>query len=62
MQRKSKEQKNIRNITVIKACKKPIELNEIKNELLKLNGLECLSLNINTEQIIIKNADSNSFI
>ena len=49
MQRKSKEQKNIRNITVIKACKKPIELNEIKNEVSKLNVYECLLLNIGIE-------------
>ena len=59
MQRKSKEQKNIRNITVIKACKKPIELNEIKNEVSKLNVLECIPLNINTEQIILNYAEFN---
>ena len=42
----TKGSKIIRNITEIKACKKTIELNEIKNELSKLNVLECLPLNI----------------
>ena len=41
-----RKQNNIRNITEIKACKKPIELKKIKNELSKLNVLECLPLNI----------------
>ena len=58
---KVKGSKIIRNITEIKACKKPIELNEIKNELPKLNVLECLPLNINIEQIMLNYADFNSF-
>ena len=38
-----------------------MELSEIKNELSELNVLECLPLNINTEQIILNYADFNSF-
>ena len=44
-----------------KLVKNPIELNEMKNELSKLNVLECLPLNINTEQIILNFAYFNSF-
>ena len=41
-----RKQNNIRNITEIKACKKPIELKKKKLKMNFQNVLECLPLNI----------------
>ena len=48
-----RKQNNIRNITEIKACKKPIELKKIKNELSKCFGMSSI--------IILNYAEFNSF-
>ena len=40
-----RKQNNIRNITEIKACKKPIELKKIKNELSKCFGMSSIEYN-----------------